>query len=100
MSWNMIGKKTTSVLPSVKESSKSTSQNTKMCIFHFNKSEAHTSPLCLGKRPREYSYYAQIWGEDYLRNIISKLQPELEGKIDNRMLNEINDRVFPEQANA
>ena len=48
-------------------------------------------PRCGGK----FTLYFHAWGEDYLKNIISKLHPELEGRIDDNLFNEINDRVWP-----
>ncbi len=44
-------------------------------------------PKCGG----EFSYYIRAWGEDYLRNIILKLHPELEGRIDDNLIRKIND---------
>lgn len=49
-------------------------------------------PRCGG----EFSYYAEIWEEDYLRNIISKLHPELGKNLEDKLFKEMNDRVFPE----
>jgi len=49
-------------------------------------------PRCGGK----FTLYFHAWGQDYLKNIISKLHPELESKIDDELFNEINDRIWPE----
>ena len=49
-------------------------------------------PRCGG----EFSHYFHAWGEDYLKDIISKLHPAFEGRIDDKLFNEINDRVWPE----
>ena len=49
-------------------------------------------PRCDG----EFTLYFHAWGEPYLKNIISKLHPELKGRIDDTLFNEINDRVWPE----
>lgn len=49
-------------------------------------------PRCGG----EFSYYIREWGELYLKSIITKLHPELEGKIDDDLLGQINDRMWPE----
>lgn len=49
-------------------------------------------PRCGG----EFTLYFHAWGEDYLKDIISKLHPELEGRIDDDLLSEINNRVWPE----
>ena len=49
-------------------------------------------PRCGG----EFTRYFHAWGEQYLKNIISKLHPELADKIDDKLFNEINDRVWPE----
>jgi hypothetical protein len=49
-------------------------------------------PRCGG----ECSYYSPGWGELYLKNIISRLHPELKGKIGNELFEDTNDRVFPE----
>jgi len=49
-------------------------------------------PRCGG----EFSYYAEIWEADYLKNIIFKLHPELENNVADELFKEINDRVFPE----
>ena len=49
-------------------------------------------PRCGG----EFSYYIRAWGEDYLRNIILKLHPELEDKINDDLIGKINDRMWPE----
>ena len=58
-------------------------------VLHFR------CPRCGG----EFSYYIRAWGEDYLRNIILKLHPELEGSIDDNLIREINDRMWPEYDN-
>ena len=44
----------------------------------------------------EFSYYIRAWGEDYLRNIILKLHPELEGRIDGNLIRKINGRIWPD----
>ena len=49
-------------------------------------------PRCGG----EFTLYFHAWGESYLKDIISKLHPELEGRIDDDLLSEINNRVWPE----
>jgi hypothetical protein len=49
-------------------------------------------PRCGG----ESSYYIRIWGEDYIRNIVLTLHPEPEGRIDDNLVGEINDRMWPE----
>jgi len=49
-------------------------------------------PRCGG----EFSYYIRAWGEDYIRNIVLKLHPELEGRIDDNLIRKINDRMWPE----
>ncbi|GAG97890.1 unnamed protein product [marine sediment metagenome] len=49
-------------------------------------------PRCDG----EFTLYFHAWGEDYLKDIICKLHPELEDRIDDDLFNEINDRVWPE----
>ena len=49
-------------------------------------------PRCEG----EFSYYIREWSEPYLWNIISNLHPELEGRINHDLFNEINDRIWPE----
>jgi len=43
-----------------------------------------------------FSYYAETWEGDYLRNIISKLHPELGSDLDEESFEKMNDRVFPE----
>jgi len=55
-------------------------------VLHFK------CPRCGG----EFSYYIRAWGEDYLRNTILKLHPELEGRIDDDLIRKINDRMWPE----
>ncbi len=47
-------------------------------------------PRCGG----EFTLYSTGWGEDYLKERIFKLHPELEDRIDDRLFNEINDRVI------
>lgn len=49
-------------------------------------------PRCGG----EFSHYAEIWEESYLRNIISKLHPDLGDNLTEESFREMNDRVFPE----
>jgi hypothetical protein len=49
-------------------------------------------PICGGVS----SYYIPGWDEPYLKKIISTLHPELEGRIDSELFEEINDRVFLE----
>ena len=49
-------------------------------------------PRCGG----EFSYYVQMWEEPYLSGIITKLHPELEGKITEDLIGEINRRLWPE----
>lgn len=49
-------------------------------------------PKCGG----EFSYYIRAWGEDYLRNRILKLHPEMEGRIEGNLIRVINDRMWPE----
>jgi hypothetical protein len=51
-------------------------------------------PRCCG----ESSYYIRAWGEDYIRNIVLKLHPELEGRVDDNLMREINNRMWPEFA--
>lgn len=53
-------------------------------------------PRCGG----QFTFYSEGWEEDYLKNIISKLHPELGHEIDNKSLNEINRRLFPEYLNV
>ena len=49
-------------------------------------------PKCDG----EFSYYIRAWAEPYLKDRITKLHPEIEGKISDDLLSEINDRMWPE----
>ena len=49
-------------------------------------------PRCKG----EFTLYFNSWGEDYLKDIISKLHPEFKNKISNKLFREVNDRVCPE----
>lgn len=49
-------------------------------------------PRCGG----EFTLYIRALGKPYLKDIISKLHPELEGRNDDDFFNEINDRVWPE----
>ena len=49
-------------------------------------------PRCGG----EFSYYVRAWGEDYLRDRILKLYPELQGRIDDNLIRERTDRMWPE----
>jgi uncharacterized C2H2 Zn-finger protein len=51
-------------------------------------------PRCGG----EFSYYIRAWGENYIQNIVLKLHPELEGRIDDNLIREINNRMWPEFA--
>jgi len=47
-------------------------------------------PRCGG----EYSYYAPMWSETYVKDMISKLHPELGDKIEEELFEEVNDRVL------
>ena len=47
-------------------------------------------PRCGG----ECSHYAHMWSETYVTEMILKLPPELGGKIEGELFEEINDRVF------
>ncbi len=49
-------------------------------------------PRCDGK----FSFYAEVWEGDYLKSVIYKLHPELEGTLTDGSFNEMNARVFPE----
>ncbi len=53
-------------------------------------------PRCGG----EFSHYAEIWEGNYLRNIASKLHPELRNNLKEELIKEMNDRVFPEYLDA
>jgi hypothetical protein len=44
----------------------------------------------------EYSYYFTVWGEDYTKQRIARLYPELEGEISDDMIVETNSRLWPE----
>jgi len=47
-----------------------------------------------------FSYYIRAWGKSYVKNIISRLHPELEGRIDDDLLRKINNRMWPEFENV
>jgi hypothetical protein len=49
-------------------------------------------PRCGG----EFTFHFNAWGEDYLKSIISKLHPELGGRISDELFKDINNRVSPE----
>ena len=49
-------------------------------------------PRCGG----EFTLYIEAWDEPYLKDIIFKLHPELKDGIDDKLIAQINDRVFPE----
>ncbi len=49
-------------------------------------------PKCGG----EFSYYIRAWGQDYIKERIEKLHPELAGHITEDMISIINDRLWPE----
>jgi len=49
-------------------------------------------PRCGG----EFTFYAEGWEADYLKNLIFKLHPEFNRKIAQRLFREINNRVFVE----
>lgn len=59
-------------------------------LFHLS------CPRCGG----EFSYYSEGWEGDYLRNIISKLHPELGGSLEDKLFKEILHRVFPEYSDV
>ena len=42
----------------------------------------------------EFTLYSPGWGEDYLKERIFQLHPELDGRIDDSLFNEINGRVI------
>ncbi len=69
-------------------------------IATYNYLDAMLVHLSCSRCGGEFTLYFHAWGEDYLKNIISKLHPELEGRIDGDLFNEINDRVWPEYMNA
>jgi hypothetical protein len=50
----------------------------------------YACPRCGG----EYSLYVNGWSDQYLRSVIMKLHPELEGNISYELLNEVNSRVL------
>ena len=47
-------------------------------------------PRCHG----EFTLYSPGWGEDYLKERIVELHPELEDRIDNELLNDIIGRIL------
>jgi hypothetical protein len=47
-------------------------------------------PRCGGK----FTLYSPGWGEDYLKGRIFQLHPELKGRVDDELFNEINYRVI------
>jgi len=47
-------------------------------------------PRCGG----EFSLYINGWGEDYVKEKIKKLHPELGGNISDKLFREVNDRVL------
>ena len=47
-------------------------------------------PRCKG----EYSLYVPVWGEDYVKDRLLALHPELRGQVDEPFLKRINDRVL------
>jgi hypothetical protein len=47
-------------------------------------------PRCKG----EYSVYVPLWGEDYVKERIVALHPNLSGQIDQELFDEVNDRVL------
>ena len=53
-------------------------------LLHFS------CPRCGG----EFSQYINGWGEDYVKKTISKLHPELGGRISDQLFREVNDRVL------
>ena len=53
-------------------------------VFHYS------CPRCGG----EFSEYINGWGEDYMKERISRLYPELEGHISDDFFSEANHRVF------
>ena len=49
-------------------------------------------PRCGG----EYSYYFRAWGEDYIKERIVTLHPEIQERLTDDMIRIINDRLWPE----
>ena len=49
-------------------------------------------PRCGG----EYSYYFRAWGEDYIKERIVALHPEIQERITNELIRLINGRLWPE----
>ena len=49
-------------------------------------------PRCGG----EFTLYIQAWDEPYLEDRILTLHPELEDKITDDLIGEVNDRMWPE----
>lgn len=65
-------------------------------IAQYNFPDAMVLHLLCPRCGAEFSYYAEVWEEDYLKNLIFKLHPELIGQIDQGAFNEITSRAFPE----
>ena len=65
-------------------------------IGQYNFPDATVLHLKCSRCDSEFSYYTRGWSEPYLRNIILKLHPKLEDKIDDNLIRKINDRMWPE----
>lgn len=65
-------------------------------IATYNFPDATLVHLLCPKCGGEFTLYFHAWGKDHLKDIISKLHSELEGRIDDDLLSEINNRVWPE----
>ena len=44
----------------------------------------------------EYSYYFRVWGEDYIKERMVALHPDIQGHITDDMIRAINRRLWPE----
>jgi hypothetical protein len=63
-------------------------------IAHHNFPDGMVLHLSCPRCGGEFSYYAEVWGADYLESLIFKLHPELKGRLSREQINEINNNVF------
>jgi hypothetical protein len=65
-------------------------------VAQYNFPDGMVLHLSCSRCGGDFSFYTEGWSEDYLKNVIFKLHPELENNVSDELFKEINDRVLPE----
>jgi len=65
-------------------------------IATYNYSDSTLVHLSCPRCGGEFTLYIQAWAEPYLEDRILTLHPELEDKITDDLIGEVNDRMWPE----